>query len=106
VNKPHLKNQSPEFLFNFLDLVTLQAFAFVADPWLGGTATVVTRMLAENSENQRKTGENIEHVPRFFWEFLLMECQRNWISQYESKDFDRWKGYSPLKSKSKSPTQP
>jgi hypothetical protein len=36
-------------------------------------------MLAENLGKQRKTGEKIEHVPRFFWEFLLMECQRNWI---------------------------
>jgi hypothetical protein len=49
VNKTHLKNQSPAFLLISWTYITLQAIVFVADSWLGGSATVATRMLAENS---------------------------------------------------------
>jgi hypothetical protein len=79
---------------------------FVADPWLGGSVTVATRMLAENLENQRKTGENFSTCAAVFMEFLIMERQRKLDSFNKSNDFYRWKGYSPPKSKPKNPTQP
>jgi hypothetical protein len=63
-------------------------------------------MLAENQENQRKIGENFSTCAAFFLEFFIMKRQRKLDSQVKSKDFYRWKGYSPLKSKPKNPTQP